>query len=1260
MIVSTSTDFSGTEGTIFRVEMLNDAGTSWKWSKKVLIGGWDAYTTVTDYDLDTPIELALGVKVEFVESAKSDYNDGDYWTWIMTVDMKLDEDEAGGYTNLKVMENGDKKNLIILNKNSGGVVEVKDFESTTPSINENIVNIGSSNSIDICNKNKEIYIARGINNKPKWVGYTKNSNFDPPSEIANIFSDDAYRTIDVESTFTKILDDFVTLRGTKEADDVVWQKNSKIVAGIKYGEDRLYVCEIVDLDENTPTGTVYSYKLNRMPIRVRLDYSTFNATGQKHVIGVAVMTEPAVGVSGDDTYRNSIEFWKIPPSSKPGAIATRQKIIHLVKPANFDIEEPDNKGFSDFLIVPTYIDHTDASCEFHAIFSYELSQEETSSGLKGQRCLYRVDGIDTLSDGAVITSEVKEGSNIADGFYIGMTPKLDFQGDAASPLANTVNQFVDMYRDSDNAHVRIGSLVKILTTTNINLAIGGYDANGENPRIHFTANLKPPVQGSSGLSIGDTSAEVETFGPVWRDNAENLDGEKTLWVVCTVTFVSPIDTISDTQKTPFLIHFRHTGLSNPNVGWNIVKNFGGETTINPNNLGWLKSSLGNADMPPATYPLFASGDGRKYNVYGDIGNHNGARRALSYYNITNKQICTFEVPFQTGGQDEWDSANKIWIFPNPNLAIYTKFSDASDDSDWGQTRGRTSFYTLDATNEWADKKRYRLGDNDLQLPFRDTSLSEGSNFGQIGLPWEKEASQIIMAPITGDSNTMVEHWYNATMNAGAELGTHDNRATETYTEAVDEINGADTYLSFTSPETDSSITWKGGSSLKVFYKISLIYDGYQESSLLSPTAVYSAGSAWTDGLGFNIRIKTNWDIPQRVNAVALYRGDSTAQNSDNPDGLYRFVKEIPLTDFASDETNGRYDYAVVDDGDTEGSYSAINGIPETMKNLSINYTYCTEQNGYMFIGKCRHFEFGDAHNVVFRSQPGKYSIFNWSTDFVQVPFSITAMIGFMGKIYVFGSNEILIINPETLVIEDTITGIGCVGPKAIYTTSTGLYWFDENNIYSASPRIMKIGQSILSVDTYGWYNLSSDVKKGAVGGFDVNRQAYLVFFTTGSDKRCWAYSTMMNRWDLWETAGTVMDTEQSSDGHCILLLKDGRICKYLAGANRRSWEWESKKITFGSDTIFKKVRVAKIDASNRANTSIKYKTDISTEASAWQDGTPNSDNYGSAWLGNSIKIDSAHSKARWAKFQLKGTNDSAGSDYKGYSLGVIFKPKRPK
>ena len=1244
MIVSAESVFSGTEGTFFRVEMLSDAGTSWKWSKKVLIGGWDAYTTVTDYDLDTAIELALGVKVEFIQSAKSDYNDGDYWIWIMTADMKLDPDITGSYSDLKVVENGNKKNLFILNKNSGSVVEIKDFESTSPSINENVKNIGASDSIDICSKNKEIYIARGENKIPKWIGYTKNNSFSPPSDSASIMSDDAYHVIDVESTFTKMLDDFVTLRGIKSASDVILQKHSKIVAGIKYGEDRLYVCYIRELVDNPPVGTIYSYKLSHNPIRVRLDYSTFHPTGQKYIAGVAVMTEPSTG------YQNNIEFWKVHLNADPGKIVTKEKTINLVKPANFNIEG--NKGFSDFLIVPTNIDYTNGSCAFHGVFSYEMSVEETQDGLKGQKCLYRVEGINTLSDGSSIPSTVLTASG-TNGKYIGFTPKLDFRGTTLDEVV-----FADVKQaSSSNYAMKDGALLQIMETGDINLAIGGYDSAGLYPWIHFTVNLKPPHD--LGTYSGSASGNPEEYGqpdygPFWIDNTGKL------WAVCTVTFVPALSVETDDIECATLVHFKHTNLSNPDVGWTELTNHYG--TEDPREQNYIKEKLANDELPPAVYPLFAlPGEGRKYNIYGDVDNHNGARRALSYYNITNKQVCTFNVPAQDGASsstllERWDTRN-IWVFPNPNGTVYSRFTSAS--SGTTQNRPVTSLYTLSATGNWHDKKRYRLGDNELEGKFRDTNVSEGANFGQIGLPWEDEMAQVIMAPITGMGET-VEHWYQATMNAGGEK--NETHAIEkTFTEAVDEISGAATWLSFSDPEDYTALSWNGSDTKKSFYKISLIYDGYQESSLLNSIITHDKATAFVDGIEFDIRIDAGYSFfPKRVNAIAVYRGDSALQASDNPDSLYRFIKEIPLTDFAYDEANTRYAYTVLDDGDAEGSYSAINGIPETMSSLSINYTYCTEQNGYMFIGKCNHKEFGDANNVIFRSQPGKYSIFNWSTDFAQIPFTTTAMIGFMGKVYVFGYTEMAIINPETLVIEDTIKGIGCIGPKAIHITSTGLYWFDESNIYSASPRITKIGQSILSVDTYGWYNLSSDVKKGAVTGFDVDRQAYLVFFTTGSDKRCWAYSTMMNRWDLWETDATVMDTEQSSDGSCILLLKDGRICKYLAGPNRRSWEWQSKKITFGSDTIFKKVRVAKIDASNRENTSIKYQTDISTEASGWQAGTNNSNNYGSTWLGNSIKIDSAHSKARWAKFQLKGTNDSAGSDYKGYSLGVIFKPKRPK
>ena len=1247
MIVSSSSLFSGSEGTFFRVEMLNDAGTSWKWSKKVLIGGWDAYTTVTDYDLDTPIELALGVKVEFVQSAKSDYNDGDYWIWIMTVDMKLDSDENGVYSNLKVIENGDKRNLIMLNKVSGDIVEIKDFESTSPEINENIVNIGQSDSLDICSKNKEIFIARGEKSVPKWVGYTKNNGFSPPNDSASIISDDAYRVLDVEGTFTKLLDDFVTLRGTENVPagsagtgyqtEVLKQMNSRIVVGIKYGEDRLYVCHIGEMDASPPTGIIYSYKLSHMPLRIRLDYSTFMSTGQKYTTGVAVMTVPASG-----NYINSMEFWEIPSGATTGPLATKSKTIHFKKPADFNV---DDKGFSDFLIVPNMIDYTHGSCKFYGFFSFKMTPEETNNGLLGQKCLYRVESITSIADDGNVPETILTAEG-TDGRYIACTPKLDYEDSNA-----TTETFIDINIDDtpnpDPFKKYDGSLLKIIETSDINLAIGGYDSGGLNPYIHFTANLKPSDE------LGYVGSEHK-WGPFW------IDSDEKLWTFCTVTFVVALPTTTTTLACPILVHFKHLNIdTDPGTGqgWEELTNK--YNTENPV-ASWFKASLANEFLPPATYPLFSTPDeGRKYNVYGDVDNNNGARRALSYYNAENKQICTFAVPAQeTEGDSDylWDSAN-IWVFPNPTSLVYTRFTSASDGVE--ESRPVTSLYTLSATDSFEDKKRYRLGDNDLEVKFRYANVDPG-DMGQIGLPWESEASQVIMAPITGEGDsTMSEHWYNEGMNAGADKDVATQPAV-VYTGATDEMASTDTWLSFGDTSAYSSLSWVAGSAKKSFYKMSLIYDGYQESSLLNTIVTFSNSTAFTDGIQFEIRIDAEYSLPKRINAIAVYRGDSATENNDNPDGFYRFVKEIPLTDFAYDSANSRYTYTLLDDGDTEGSYTAINGIPETMTSLSINYTYCTEQNGYMFIGKCNHKEFGDANNVIFRSQPGKYSIFNWSTDFAQIPFNITALIGFMGKIYVFGYTEMAIINPETLVIEDTIKGIGCVGPKTIYTTSTGLYWFDESNIYSASPRITKIGQSILSVDTHGWYNLSSDVKRGAVGGFDVNRQAYLVFFTTGSDKRCWAYSTMMNRWDLWETAGTVMDTEQSSDGHCILLLKDGRICKYLAGANRRSWEWESKKITFGSDTIFKKVRVAKIDASNRANTSIKYQTDISTEASGWQAGTNNSNNYGSAWLGNSIKIDSAHSKARWAKFQLKGTNDSAGSDYKGYSLGVIFKPKRPK
>ena len=99
----------------------------------------------------------------------------------------------------------------------------------------------------------------------------------------------------------------------------------------------------------------------------------------------------------------------------------------------------------------------------------------------------------------------------------------------------------------------------------------------------------------------------------------------------------------------------------------------------------------------------------------------------------------------------------------------------------------------------------------------------------------------------------------------------------------------------------------------------------------------------------------------------------------------------------------------------DASYEAVNGVPETLGNLGVNYGVNAVANGYMFAGDCQHPEFPDAENFIFRSEPQKYSIFNWARNFVQLDFIPTAMAGFMGKLFVFGKSSMAIINPESLV-----------------------------------------------------------------------------------------------------------------------------------------------------------------------------------------------------------------------------------------------------
>ena len=371
-----------------------------------------------------------------------------------------------------------------------------------------------------------------------------------------------------------------------------------------------------------------------------------------------------------------------------------------------------------------------------------------------------------------------------------------------------------------------------------------------------------------------------------------------------------------------------------------------------------------------------------------------------------------------------------------------------------------------------------------------------------------------------------------------------------------------------------------------FYKVSYVYDGYQEGPLSSSSFKPAEIPLETTYSDYEISL-TIVNPSKRLTSVCVYR-------KNNINDLYRLVAEIE-TDGKWSKINDEYSIAIRDNGSLGATFESRAGYSEVLENSFAQYGIATTSNGYHFVGDCSHPNIKNASHMIFRSLPGQFDLFNWANDFITLPNKPTAIANFAGRIYAFDEANTYRINPQTLTIEDTYEGTGCVGMESLLITEFGMFYCDRHNAYwhkGSNPQI--ISQSIKTgggtdISAFNISDLSWEKTAGNKASmnpkiiFDNKRNAVLFFVEKLADALvgfsryyCWAFSLLRQRWDLWEVStgddgGGTFDKSRVLKPSSVIKTSSGKnyitqgdfIVDYLGGSDSRPWQFMSKKITVG-------------------------------------------------------------------------------------------------
>ena len=433
--------------------------------------------------------------------------------------------------------------------------------------------------------------------------------------------------------------------------------------------------------------------------------------------------------------------------------------------------------------------------------------------------------------------------------------------------------------------------------------------------------------------------------------------------------------------------------------------------------------------------------------------------------------------------------------------------------------------------------------------------------------------------------------YNDVLNTNEVIGAHTKLIKETILSKYDE-EPADKI------EVEEGVFENVGVEFaedqQYYYKISFTYDGFQESPL-SGNVFEDTFKATKDCKYFKLTLKIpnvkSLHINSRVTHINVYRKNQKRE-------LYRLVKSISLSQKEDlfVEKDGLWEHKFNDEGATI-SYEGLNGISETLTHLTPNFGLACQLNDFLFVARVRHPKIENGSHILLRSKQGKFSLFDWSNDFLDLPLEPIAMASFANRVFLFDENNLYIVNPEGMYIEEKVEGVGILNSQSVVVTDEGMFFADRNNIYAHNGRnAVPIGNPILYNHSRPEWQIGylDAIKKAESLGYtprivydSIKKSIYVILqgYTDADNgisssyethkSRIYAFNLTTKRWDYYNSPN-INSAIVTSKGDVVL--NDGyQIYNYRVDKrNRKSFAWESKEFIMGSsnyDKVFKRLYI---------------------------------------------------------------------------------------